>query len=164
MFTKAITSANAPKAIGPYSPAVKLGDFVYVSGTLPVDPTTNEMVSTDIKEQTHQVLKNMSNLLAEMNLELRHVVKTTVFVTDLKDFNDMNEVYATYFSEPFPARSCVQVAALPRDSKIEIEALVIDTLAYEAQMQGGCDGGCGCHDAEETSGCSQNDEGCCCGK
>ena len=152
MLIQEITSANAPKAIGPYTPAVKLGDFVYMSGQIPVDPVTGEVVEGGIVEQTHQVLKNIEALLAEQGLEMRHIVKTTVFMTDLSEFSAMNDIYATYFDRPYPARSTVQVGALPKGSKVEIECLVIDTLAYERQM-GGCGG---CH-----GGCS--DEGGCCG-
>ncbi len=153
MFIKSIKSENAPKAIGPYSPAVKLGDFVYLSGMIPVDPKTNEVVADDIQVQTKQVMENIKALLAEMDLELRHVVKTTVFMTDLNEFAPMNEVYASYFKDPYPARSCVEVKALPKNVKVEIECMVLDTLMYEQQSQG-CGGGCGCSDGE----CS--DEGC----
>lgn len=158
MFTKAYSSNQAPKAIGPYSPAIKLGDFVYLSGMIPVDPATNEVVADEIVAQTTQVMKNIENLLAEMNLELRHVVKTTVFMTDLSEFAAMNEIYGAFFKEPYPARSCVEVKALPKNVKVEIECLVIDTLAYEQQMQGGCQSGCsGCHEGEcdekEDCGC-----------
>lgn len=156
MFTKSIESLNAPKAIGPYSPALKLGDFVYLSGMIPVDPKTNEVVADDIVVQTTQVMENIKNLLAEMDLSFRHIVKTTVFVTDLNEFTKMNEVYASYFEEPYPARSCVEVKALPKNVKVEIECTVIDTLAYE-QMQSGCGDSCsdGCC---SDSGCS---DGCC---
>ncbi|MDD2591553.1 MAG: RidA family protein [Erysipelotrichaceae bacterium] len=144
MFTKAFTPTNGPKAIGPYSPAVKLGDFVYLSGQLPIDPLTNELVDNDIVKQTTQVLENIKSLLAEMGLEMRHILKTTVFLSDLANFQAMNEVYGSYFSDPYPARSAVQVAALPKQALIEIECLVIDTLAYEqaACSSGCCDGDC----------------------
>lgn len=159
MFLQSIKPANGPEAIGPYSPAVKLGDFVYVSGQLPADPKTGEITGSTIKEQTKQALFNLENVLAEMNLELRHVVKTTVFMTDLAEFNEFNEAYAEAFTAPYPARSCVQVAALPKGAKVEIECLVIDTLIYEQQMAaascGGCGGGCG-SDCSCDSGC----EGC----
>ncbi len=161
MFTQAFSSPNAPKALGPYSQAVKLGDFVYLSGQIPLDPTTSEVVGETIQEQTQQVLKNIEAVLSEMNLELRHVLKTTVYMSNLEEFNEMNEIYATYFKEPYPARSTVQVAALPKGVKIEIECIVIDTLAYEKQMaqaQGGCSGGC-CGGDENSSDC----EGGCCG-
>lgn len=142
MFTKAIKPANGPKAIGPYSPAVKLGDFVYLSGQIPVDPVTNDLVQGDIGKQTHQVMQNIITILDEMGLETRHVVKTTVFLTDMGNFAAMNEVYAQYFDDPYPARSCVQVGALPKGAEVEIECLVIDTLRYEQQS------------------CSQNCSGC----
>lgn len=158
-----IVSANAPKAIGPYSQAIKLGDFVYLSGQLPVDPQTNELVNDSIMEQTYQVFQNIEAVLAEMDLELRHILKTTVYLTDLADFDEMNQIYATVMSEPYPARSTVGVAALPKGAKIEIECVVIDTLAYEKAMQHhhhhGDECGCGhdhghdhnhdcCHDGE----------------
>jgi len=183
-----IHSQHAPKAIGPYSPAVKLGDFVYLSGQLPIDPLTGELVKGDMYEQTYQVLRNMEAVLQEMGLEFRHIVKTTVFITDLSQFTKFNEIYATVFAEPYPARSTVQVAALPMGAMIEVEALVIDTLAYEAQMHHhhhdhegcGCGGhhhdedeeGCGCgghhHHDHEGCGCGghhhHDDETCKCGK
>ena len=133
MFIKSFEAENGPAAIGPYSPAVKLGDFVYVSGQLPINE--NNEIDESIELQTKACLENMKKLLATQNLELRHVVKTTVFMTDLADFDKFNEVYAQYFEKPYPARSCVQVAALPKRAKVEIEALVIDTLVYEANMK-----------------------------
>ena len=152
VFLKTIKSENAPKAIGPYSPAVKLGDFVYLSGQVPFDPATGEVVGTTIEEQTHRVMKNIEAVLADMGLGFRHIVKTTIFISDMNDFAKLNEVYGSYLEEPFPARSCVEVARLPRDVKVEIECIVIDTLVYEQQMAaqeqgcsgcgGGCDGGC----------------------
>jgi 2-iminobutanoate/2-iminopropanoate deaminase len=178
MFTKSIHSNNAPKALGPYSPATKLGDFVYLSGQLGIDPKTDKLVEGGIQEQTYQVLKNMEAVLAEMNLEMRHVVKTTVFMSDLANFAQMNEIYATYFADPYPARSTVEVKALPLNALIEIEAIVIDTLVYEQQVahqhqHGGCGDGCSCGSEEEDcgEGCScgseeSDDEGCngsCCG-
>jgi 2-iminobutanoate/2-iminopropanoate deaminase len=176
MFTKAIHSQYAPKAIGPYSPAVKLGDFVYVSGQLPIEQETDELIEGGIQEQTYQCLKNMEAVLAEMNLEMRHVVKTTVYMTDLSQFAAMNEIYATYFADPYPARSTVEVKALPKGAQVEIEAIVIDTLVYEAQANQhhhhhdhehgdscGCGGNCSCgHDhseEEDTEGCTDS----CCG-
>ena len=143
MFTKAIKPADGPKAIGPYSPAIKLSDFVYLSGQIPVDPLTGELVTGGIGPQTHQVFQNILTVLEEMGLETRHIVKTTVFMTDLAMFGEMNEVYASYFEEPYPARSCVQVAALPKGALVEIECLVIDTLKYEkARETGSCCEGC----------------------
>ncbi len=151
MFIKSFESEKGPKAIGPYSPAVKLGDFVYVSGQLPVN--SEGKIDDTIELQTQACLENMKNLLAVQNLELRHIVKTTVFMTDLSEFDKMNAVYASYFEKPYPARSCVQVAALPKGAKIEIEALVIDTLVYEAQMANrSCSG---CHSDSNCQGCNQ---------
>ena len=152
VFLKAVKPANAPKALGPYSPAVKLGDFVYLSGQIPLNPETGEVEGTTIEEQTHQVMKNIKAVLADMGLDYKHIVKTTIFVSDLNDFDKLNEVYGSYLEEPYRARSCVQVARLPKDVKVEIECIVIDTLVYEQQMAaqesgcsgcgGGCDGGC----------------------
>jgi len=162
MFTKSFASPNVYKAIGPYSPAVKLGDFVYVSGQLPLDVEGN-LVAGDIQEQAYQVLKNMEAVLAEMNLEMRHIVKTTVFLTDLADFQAINEIYATYFSDPYPARSTVQVAALPKGARIEIEAIVIDTLVYEQQVAHQHGEACGCGEGCDCEGDSCDCEGDSCG-
>lgn len=144
MFNKAIKPEKGPKAIGPYSPGVKLGDFVYLSGQIPVDPETGNLVEGDIRRQTHQVFQNILTILEEAHLRFDHVVKTTVFLTDMADFAAMNEVYAQYFEEPYPARSCIQVAALPKGAQVEIECLVIDTLRYENNCSGSCDGCSGC--------------------
>ena len=157
MFSQAIKPSEGPSALGPYSPAIKLGDFVYVSGQLPIDPTSNELVSGGIVEQTKQAILNIEMVLAEANLRLSHVVKTTVFMSDLNEFEAFNEVYGQMFAEPYPARSCVQVQALPKGAKVEIECLVIDTLIYERQLadqvQGGCSGSCGgCGD----NGCGED--------
>lgn len=148
VFIKPVKPENAPKALGPYTPAVKLGDFVYLSGQIPLDPKSGEVVGTTIEEQTHQVMKNIQAVLNEVGLDFRHIMKTTIFVSDLNDFDRLNEVYGSYLEEPYPARSCVQVARLPKDVKLEIECIVIDTLVYEAQLAqqngcGGCSGGCG---------------------
>ena len=150
-----IESNNAPKAIGPYSPAVKLGDFVYLSGQLGMG-SDGVLVSDDVVEQTHQAMKNIGSILAEVGLTYRHIVKTTVFVKDMNDFAKVNEVYGSYFVEGvYPARSCVEVARLPKDAKVEIECMVLDTLVYEQQYMahqcGGCGGGCG----------DSCDDGCC---
>ncbi len=167
MFTQSFSSPNAPKALGPYSQAVKLGDFVYLSGQIPLNPETGEVVGTTIQEQTAQVLKNIEAVLAEMNLECRHILKTTVFMTDLAEFDEMNKIYASCFSEPYPARSTVQVAALPKGVKVEIECIVIDTLVYEQQMaaqQEGCNGcGGGCGNDSSDSGCCSNGNSDSCG-
>ena len=155
MFTKAIKPENAPKALGPYSPAVKLGDFVYLSGQIPLNPKTNMVEGTTIEEQTHQVMQNIEAVLNAMGLEFRHIVKTTVFMDDLSEFDAFNKVYGSYLSEPYPARSCVEVAKLPKGVKVEVECLVIDTLVYEQQLaaQQGCSG-CNGGSCEEDCGCT----------
>lgn len=146
MFLKSFKTDQ--EVIGPYSPAVKLGDFVYVSGQLPVNE--QGIIEETIEAQTRACLENMKKVLATQNLEMRHVVKTTVYMTDLNDFEKFNEIYATYFSEPYPARSCVQVAALPKKAQVEIEAFVIDTLVYEQRMNQSCNG---CKDSNGCQGC-----------
>lgn len=123
MQHKAVLSSEAPAAIGPYSQAVSAGDFVYCSGQLGLLPATGELVSGGISDETHQALKNLSAILNAVGLSMRHVVKTTVFLTDLADFKAMNEVYASFFTAAPPARSTVQVAALPRGGRVEIEAV-----------------------------------------
>lgn len=120
---KIITSADAPKAIGPYSQAVEEGGFVFTSGVLPVDPITNEISGGDVKIQTELALKNLENILKAAGLSAKHVLKTTVFMTDLTAFAEMNEVYSAFFGENHPARSTVQVVALPKGSSVEIEAI-----------------------------------------
>ncbi len=156
-FLQKFESDKAPKAIGPYSPAVKLGDFVYLSGQLGMDENAN-LVSDDVVLQTKRAMENIEAVLGSMGLGFRHIVKTTVFVSDLNDFDKVNEVYGSYFTEGvYPARSCVEVSRLPKDAKVEIECIVIDTLAYEQASHGcGCGGG-GC--SEE--GCDDSHEGCC---
>ncbi|MBR3603548.1 MAG: RidA family protein [Elusimicrobiaceae bacterium] len=120
---KIINSPQAPKAIGPYSQAVEDGGFIFTSGVLPVDPVTGEIGGGDVKVQTELVLKNLENVLKAAGAQLKHVVKTTVFMTDLTAFAEMNNVYASFFKENPPARTTVQVAALPKGSSIEIEAI-----------------------------------------
>ena len=131
MIQETISSRKAPKALGPYSPALRAGDFVYISGQIPVDPETGELAGDDIRTQTEQCLKNIQALLQETGLEMKHVLKTTVYMTDLNEFAEMNEVYARYFSEPYPARSAAEVSKLVRNAKVEIEAYAIDTRALE---------------------------------
>ena len=120
-----VATANAPGAIGPYSQAVKAGEFVFVSGQIPIDPKTGNFVSEDVAEQTEQVLKNLSAVLEAAGSGLKNVVKTTVFLADMNDFTAMNEVYARYFTEDFPARATVQAARLPKDARVEIEAIAL---------------------------------------
>ncbi len=124
-MNKAIHTENAPAAIGPYSQAVKAEGTIYVSGQLPVDPSTGEFAGDDIKTQTKQSLTNISNILKEAGAGMENVVKTTVLLADIGDFAAMNEVYATFFTEPFPARAAFQVAAIPKGAKVEIEAIAV---------------------------------------
>jgi 2-iminobutanoate/2-iminopropanoate deaminase len=118
-----IQTDNAPGAIGPYSQAIKAGGFVFVSGQIPTDPQTGEFVAGGITEQTEQVLKNLKAVLEASGSSLAQVVKTTVFLADMKEFSGMNEVYATFFSGAPPARATVAAAGLPRDARVEIEAV-----------------------------------------
>lgn len=123
---KALHSLQAPKALGPYSQAIVAGGFVFASGQVPIDPKTGEFVEGGIKEQTKQALTNVSHVLAEAGIDLTHVVKTTVFLSDMNNFGAMNEVYSTFFKEPFPARSAVAVKTLPKNALVEVE--VVATL------------------------------------
>jgi len=120
-----IQTNNAPAAIGPYSQAIKANGFVFVSGQIPINPETGEFVSGGIAEQTEQVFKNLKAVLEASGSSLDQVVKTTVFLADMKEFSGMNEVYATFFSGPPPARATVAAAGLPRDAKVEIEAVAL---------------------------------------
>jgi 2-iminobutanoate/2-iminopropanoate deaminase len=120
-----IQTENAPAAIGPYSQAIKAGGFVFVSGQIPIDPQTGQFVAGGIAEQTARVLKNLQALLEAAGSSLGQVVKTTVFLADMQEFSGMNEVYATFFPEPPPARATVAAAGLPRDARVEIEAVAL---------------------------------------
>jgi 2-iminobutanoate/2-iminopropanoate deaminase len=122
---QAISAANAPKAIGPYSSALRAGQLLFISGQVPFDPATGNMVGGDIQAQTRRVLQNVGALLEAGGLSFRAVVRTTVFLADMNDFAAMNEVYQTCFTEPYPARSTVQAARLPRDARIEIDAIAV---------------------------------------
>ena len=121
---KVLSTEKAPAAIGPYSQGLVNGDIVFVSGQIPVDPQTGKIAET-IEEQTAQSLSNIANILAENGMTMANVIKTSVFLADLADFAKMNEVYASRFQEPFPARSCVQVAAIPKGCKVEIECIAV---------------------------------------
>ena len=123
MTKEAITTAQAPAAIGPYSQGVAAGNMVFVSGQIPINPVTGDLAGPDIESQTHQSLKNVAAVLAAAGLTLDDVVKTTVFIKDMNSFTAMNAVYASYFSVPFPARAAVEVARLPKDVLVEIEAI-----------------------------------------
>lgn len=120
---KAIQTELAPAAIGPYSQAVEIGNLVFVSGQLPIDPQTGVFASEEIKEQTRQSLKNISEILKAAGTDMSHIVKTTVFLADMADFAAMNEVYAEFFSAPFPARAAVAVRTLPKNALVEIECV-----------------------------------------
>lgn len=124
MTKEVINTNNTPEAIGPYSQGVIVGDFVYTSGQIPLNPVTGELV-TDIKLATKQSMENIKAILEEAGTSLNNVVKTSIFLKDLNDFEAVNEVYGTYFIENKPARSCVQVAKLPKDAVIEIEAIAV---------------------------------------
>lgn len=121
---KVISTPNAPAAIGPYSQALDLGGMVFVSGQIPVDPATGAMPE-DVQGQARQSLANLKAILAEAGLTMADVVKTVVFLADLDDFAAVNEVYAQAFAQPFPARSCVQVAGIPKGAKVEIECIAV---------------------------------------
>lgn len=122
---KIISTPKAPSAIGPYSQAVVTGNMVFTSGMIPIIPETGELETGDIKAQATQAIKNLVTLLEEAGAGADTVIKTTVFIKDMNDFAAINEVYATFFTENFPARSCVEVARLPKNVKIEIEAVAL---------------------------------------
>jgi len=126
---KILKSSKAPKAIGPYSPAIMVQGFkkiIFFSGQIPLDPETGELVGANIKEQARRVLLNIIALLEESNLTLENVVKNTVFLTNLHDFSDFNEVYKEFFKEVYPARTTIEVKGLPRGSLIEIESIAVE--------------------------------------
>ena len=118
-----ISTSNAPAAIGPYSQAIRVGDMLFVSGQLGIDPITGDFVSGGVKEQTEQVFKNIKAILKEAGASLENIVKTTVFLSDMADFATMNEVYGKEFSAPYPARSAVAVKTLPKNGLVEIEII-----------------------------------------
>ena len=120
---KIVETNNAPKAVGPYSQAVISNDLVFVSGQIPIDPQTNTMVTSSFSDQVNQVLKNIKSILEEAGSSINNVVKTTVFIKDIKNFGVFNEIYASYFSENKPARSLVEVSNLPKDASVEIEVI-----------------------------------------
>ena len=125
MGKKVIQTEKAPKAIGPYSQAIQAGNFLFLSGQIPLDPKTGELVKGDIRKQTQQVLENIKGVLESQGLGMEDIVKVTIFLKDIGNFNQVNEVYATYFPSSPPARSTVEVAKLPRDADIEIETIAL---------------------------------------
>lgn len=120
---QAIATAAAPKAIGPYSQAVRAGSLVFVSGQIPLDPDTGAMVDGDIAVQTHRVFANLAAILDAAGASFDHVVRTTVYLADMNDFAVVNEIYGTYFTSPAPARATVQAARLPKDARVEIDVI-----------------------------------------
>ena len=119
----AIITSKAPGAIGPYSQAIRTGNLIFVSGQLPVDPSTGHFAEGGIEELTRQSLLNIQHILEEAGTDMSHVVKTTVFLADMADFSAMNEVYAQFFEAPFPARSAVAIKTLPKNARVEIECI-----------------------------------------
>lgn len=127
MPNSAIHTQAAPASTGPYSQAIKAGQVVYVSGQLPIDPATGEFAGDDIASQTRQSLTNIQIILETAGMTMANVVKTTVLLHDMADFGDMNEVYATFFADPYPARAAFQVAALPKGARVEIECIAVQS-------------------------------------
>jgi len=125
MSKEIVSTDKAPGAIGPYSQAIKAGGMVFCSGQIPIDPTTGNFISDAVAEQTEQVLKNLGEVLKAAGSGLEEVVKTTVFLADMNDFAEMNEVYSRFFSQNKPARATVQAARLPRDARVEIECIAL---------------------------------------
>jgi 2-iminobutanoate/2-iminopropanoate deaminase len=123
MSKQSISSNDAPKAIGPYSPAVRAGQLLFVSGQVALDPATGQMVDGGIAEQTRRVLDNLGALLTAGGRTFADVVRTTIFLADMNDFAAVNEIYGQYFKEPYPARATVQVARLPKDARVEIDVI-----------------------------------------
>lgn len=137
---KIISTPEAPAAIGPYSQAVRVGSTIYCAGQIPLDPTSGQMVSGGISEQTRRVMQNLAAVLKAAGLTFENVVKTTIFLTDFNDFQTINEIYGSHFTKEPPARSTVQVAALPKGAKVEIDVIAVE--------EGGSRGGV----ASDTSG------------
>lgn len=125
MNKEVIHTDNAPKAVGPYSQAIMAGQTLFCSGQIAIDPKTNEVLKVSVKEQTHQVMKNIDAVLKQAGLGYGNIVKSTIFVTDMNDFATVNEVYSSYLQAPYPARSTVGVAALPKGVNVEIEVVAI---------------------------------------
>lgn len=116
-----ISTTKAPAAIGPYSQAIKTGNFLFASGQIPINPSSNKIIEGSIEEQTKQVMENIKGILESVGASMEDIVKTTLFITDIEEFSRINEIYSNYFKTFPPARSCVEVSALPKNAKIEIE-------------------------------------------
>ncbi len=125
MEKKIITTVNAPAPIGPYNQAVFAGDTLYISGQIPIDPSTGELNNATLQDETHQCMKNLQAILTEAGLNFSNVIKTTIFITDMKRFAEINEVYGQYFTDNFPARETVQVSALPKFVNVEISMIAV---------------------------------------
>ena len=123
MLKHAVSSPDAPAAIGPYSPAIRAGQLLFISGQVPIDPATGQMIEGDVATQTRRVLDNVGALLVAADRSFADVVRTTIFLADMNDFASVNAIYAQYFSEPYPARATVQVARLPKDARVEIDVI-----------------------------------------
>lgn len=149
MIKKCLSSKYAPEAIGPYSSALKICDYVYLSGQLPVDPSTNQIVKGGVYEQTIQCLKNLNAILDEVDLDVNYLVNVRVYLTDMQDYGKMNEAYSSMFKEPYPSRVVVGVKELPEGAKVEIEGKAIDFRALEVlcgddNCECSCEGGSCC--------------------
>ncbi len=120
---QAIETENAPAAVGPYSQAIKVDGLLFCSGQIPINPANGTLIEGSISEETHQVMKNLAAVLEAGGCSLNQVVKTTIFLEDMNNFAEVNEIYASYFEQPFPARACVQAAKLPKNVRVEIEAI-----------------------------------------
>lgn len=149
MIKKSLSSKYAPEAIGPYSSALKICDYVYLSGQLPVDPSTNQIVKGGVYEQTIQCLKNLNAILSEVDLDVNYLVNVRVYLTDMQDYDKMNEAYSSMFKEPYPSRVVVGVKELPEGAKVEIEGKAIDFRALEIlcgddNCECSCEGGSCC--------------------
>ena len=125
MEKKIITTNRAPAPIGPYNQAIETGNMLFISGQVCIDPVTNQLKNKDLQEETHQVMHNLKAILEKAGMDFENVVKTTIFITDLNRFSEMNEVYAKYFSNNFPARETVQVSALPKFVNVEISMIAV---------------------------------------
>lgn len=124
IMKKVISTDQAPAAIGPYSQAIEIGNLIFTSGMIPINPATGELVTGSVEAQAEQAFTNLKNLIEASGASMDKVIKTVVFIRDMEDFGKINEIYAEYFPEPYPARSCVEVARLPKDVALEVEAVV----------------------------------------